>query len=62
MTSTFFKYKHYPVYITDRTTYEKLKCICEVPRNGNINADMFNEWLVKTIEKEYERRPSPLGV
>ena len=62
MKSTFFRYKHYPVYIRDRNVYEKLKCLCGVASKGNVDEDVFNTWLEQTINKEYDRKASPLGV
>ena len=62
MTSTFYKYKHYDVYIRDRNVYEKLKCLCRVPSTGNLTDERFNQLVETLINNEYARLPSPLGV
>jgi len=62
MSSTDYTYKHFPVYIRDRNVYEKLKCLCNIPKSGNVDERVFNAWVEHIIQKEYDRKPSPLGI
>ena len=62
MNSTYYTYKHFLVKITDRNTYEKVKCLCGVPSNRKINEEHFNQLVERLIAEAYDKKPSPLGV
>ena len=62
MNSTYYTYKHFLVKITDRNTYQKVKCLCGIPSKGTLDEADFNQLVEKLIEEAYDKKPSPLGV
>ena len=58
----YYTYKHYLVKLTDKNTYDKVKCLCGVPSNRKLDEEQFNELVEKLIYEAYDRQPSPLGV